>query len=111
MKSAAPRDLDFARRLGSVLRALRMESGLSQTQVAQGMGLSKSSQSLIGRYENGLKIPRVDQLNRYLQAVDSSLIAFAWLFDQVLTSDSAEIRGLVQELDQLTQHPSRSSSS
>ncbi len=111
MKPAAARDLDFAHRLGSALRALRKESGLSQTQVAQGMGLSKSSQSLIGRYENGLKIPRVDQLYRYLQAVDSSLIAFAWIFDRLLTGDSDEVQGLVQELDQLTQHPCPSSSS
>ena len=109
MKSAAARDLDFARRLGSALRALRKESNLSQTQVAQGMGLSKSSQSLIGRYEKGQKIPRVDQLYRYLQAVDSSLVDFAWLFDRLLTGDSAEVQGLVQELAQLT--PSRSSSS
>ncbi len=60
-----------AAKLGAAMRALRERTGLSQAQVASRMGLSATAQTQLGRYERGERIPRVDTLKRYLDAVEA----------------------------------------
>ena len=102
-KTRLPSDLPD--RIGAAMRSLRQEEGLTQRQVAERMGLSRLTQPLIGRYERGQRVPRVDQLLRYLEAIDSSPAAFIRRLNRS-TPFSHRIRRLLQELAKLKRRSS-----
>lgn len=48
------------RRLGRKVRRLRERAGLSQTELAQALGLSESSKGFISEIESGKKLPKAE---------------------------------------------------
>ncbi len=50
--------------LGSKLRRLRIQAGLSQTELAPLIGLQESSKGYISEIENGKKIPPAETIVR-----------------------------------------------
>lgn len=51
-------------RLGKKVRYLRERDGLSQSELAQALGLSESSKGFISEIESGKKLPRAELLLR-----------------------------------------------
>jgi transcriptional regulator with XRE-family HTH domain len=51
-------------RLGKKVRYLRERDGLSQSELAQAIGLSESSKGFISEIESGKKLPRAELLLR-----------------------------------------------
>lgn len=49
-------------RLGEKVRLLRRRAGVSQTQLAQCIGLSQRSRGYISEIERGMKIPPADKI-------------------------------------------------
>lgn len=49
-------------RLGEKVRLLRRRAGVSQTQLAQRIGLSQRSRGYISEIERGMKIPPADKI-------------------------------------------------
>lgn len=49
-------------RLGEKVRLLRQRAGLSQTQLAQQIGLSQRSRGYVSEIERGMKIPPADKV-------------------------------------------------
>ena len=96
-KTPNPQD-DLVLRIAAALRSLRKDRRLTQETVAERMGLSSSAQPLIGDYENARKIPRADQLLRFLQAVDSSPADFGKRLTQSSTRSAPRLRHLLREL-------------
>ena len=88
-------------RIGTAMRSLRQDRKLTQRQVARRMGLSPSTQPLVGRYETGQIVPGVDQLLRYLEAIDSSPTEFFCRLNRSAQSSKNRIRELLEELSQL----------
>lgn len=51
-------------RLGKKVRKLRERAGLSQTDLAQALGLSESSKGFISEIESGKKLPKTELVLR-----------------------------------------------
>lgn len=57
-------------RIGEIIRVLRIKRGLSQTQLADAMGLKRSA---IGNYELGLREPDIDTIEAFADFFDVSV--------------------------------------
>lgn len=66
----AEHDADTRVALIAALREERIERGMSQTDVAEELGLA---QSAISEFENGNTDPRLSTLQRYARAVESAI--------------------------------------
>jgi transcriptional regulator with XRE-family HTH domain len=66
--------------LGRALRLLREQKGLSQARLARSAGIGKSQ---LSKYENGRELPRLDSLEKVLNALEADYLglfhAMAWL--------------------------------
>lgn len=65
-------DDDLKRNIGSQIRALRIQKGMTQEQLAISIG--NSSKQYISALENGAKNVTIDVLCRVADALDSELI-------------------------------------
>ena len=65
---------DAAKRIGSRIRKVRKAKGLSQTELGARVGLNGDR---IQKYENGVRKPKADILEKLADALDVEIQAFA----------------------------------
>lgn len=81
-------DNDLKRNLGSQIRALRIQKGMTQEQLAISIG--NSSKQYISALENGIKNVTVDVLSRIADALDVDVVISFNGNDSCISSDSSE---------------------
>ncbi|MGH8795114.1 MAG: helix-turn-helix domain-containing protein [Stackebrandtia sp.] len=72
MADTNPRAEDYLRRIGALVRDARKHRGLTQSQLADGLG---TSQSAVNRIERGQQNLSVEMLTRVSEALDSSIVS------------------------------------
>jgi len=72
MSDTVQRSEEYLRRIGSLIRDARKHRGLTQAQLAEGLG---TSQSAINRIEQGNQNLSVDMLTRISEALDSEIVS------------------------------------
>ena len=85
--------------LPDALRNLRRKSSLTLTEVAERMGKKREAFTQLSRWELGKSLPRIDQLLRYLAAVNATLSDLDYELHPIRTSP--RLKEIADELDSL----------
>lgn len=100
---------DILRDFGRKIRAARKNAGLTQTEVANRLGIS---QHYLSRIELGRGNPTLAQASRFAEAVDCSLSLVLWprvparsqdaeALDRIITAFEAALEGMTQSVTML----------
>jgi transcriptional regulator with XRE-family HTH domain len=71
--------------VGKALIRLRERTGLSQSAIARKAGCGKSQ---LSKYENGRELPKLDSLERVLDALGVNHVHFFWIVHTIEHQDS-----------------------
>jgi len=58
---------------GKLIREIRIEKGMNQLDIAAGMGINQSN---ISAYENGVKTPSIDWIERFCGVAGTDVLEF-----------------------------------